>query len=74
MSETQFHRGPRHLVFCSYEKRLKTFSHWPPSLKQKKESMATAGFYYGGFADYVNLNLKIFSHVIQLFIGTMFLL
>ena len=46
--------GPRHLYFSSFQRRLNSFNDWPPGLKQTKEEMAKAGFYYGGYSDHVS--------------------
>ena len=36
-----------------YEDRLKTYEHWPKQIKQSKQNLARAGFYYTGEGDKV---------------------
>jgi len=47
-----FH-GPRHSSFVTEQARLKSFSFWPPSLTQKPQELAEAGFFYTGRSDQV---------------------
>lgn len=42
---------PKHPQFASYESRVRTFESWPKSLKQSKQDLANAGFYYTGIGD-----------------------
>jgi len=46
-------RGPANQRFITETSRLATFEGWPPSLNQKPEDLAKAGFYYEGRADEV---------------------
>ncbi|KAF2883024.1 hypothetical protein ILUMI_23162 [Ignelater luminosus] len=56
-SKLTFHKfdhskyGPRHPEYQCLENRLKSFMQWPPSIKQKPEQLAAAGFYYNDWAD-----------------------
>ena len=47
------HSGPAHPQYASPEARLRTFSEWPPGIKQSPELMAEAGLYYYGQSDQV---------------------
>ena len=40
--------------YASLQSRLKTFESWPPSLAQRPEDLADAGFYYRGSSDKVH--------------------
>lgn len=40
-----------HPNYVGYESRLKSYKYWPSALKQSKESLASAGFYYSGSGD-----------------------
>jgi E3 ubiquitin-protein ligase XIAP len=41
------------LEYCSYEKRLSSFSAWPTSTRVLPEALATAGFFFIGENDFV---------------------
>ncbi|XP_063372169.1 death-associated inhibitor of apoptosis 1-like [Cydia amplana] len=42
---------PPHPRYNTKAARLRTFKHWPKSIKQKPEELAEAGFYYTGQSD-----------------------
>lgn len=42
---------PKNPKYQSYDARLKSFDYWPISMRQTKEEMADAGFYYSGRGD-----------------------
>lgn len=44
-------REPSHPQFATRDARLRTFELWPKSMKQTKEEMADAGFFYTGKGD-----------------------
>ncbi|CAG9562710.1 unnamed protein product [Danaus chrysippus] len=43
--------GPKHPHYSSEDARLRTFSDWPRSMRQKPEELAEAGFFYTGQGD-----------------------
>ena len=47
------HSGPVHPQYASPEARLRTYSEWPPGIKQTPERLAEAGLYYYGQSDQV---------------------
>ncbi|XP_051157525.1 baculoviral IAP repeat-containing protein 3-like isoform X1 [Leptopilina boulardi] len=44
-------KGPVHTEYASYDARLRTFESWPKCMRQTKEQLADAGFYYTGKGD-----------------------
>lgn len=44
-------RGPAYTMYATSETRLKSFSTWPISLKQRPEKLCEAGFFYTGKSD-----------------------
>ena len=42
------HSGPRYKDYATEESRRRTFLNWPPSLPQKPDVLAEAGFFYAG--------------------------
>ena len=47
------HSGPVHPQYASPEARLRTYSEWPPGIKQTPEKLSEAGLYYYGQSDQV---------------------
>ena len=47
------HSGPVHPQYASTESRLRSFSEWPPGIKQSPERLSEAGLYYYGQSDQV---------------------
>lgn len=47
------HNGPKYVKYASPAARMRTFTAWPPALKQQKQKMVEAGFFYTGKSDMV---------------------
>ncbi|XP_024227584.1 E3 ubiquitin-protein ligase XIAP-like [Bombus impatiens] len=45
-------KNPENLDYATYESRLNSFESWPTYMKQTREDLADAGFYYAGVDDF----------------------
>lgn len=61
------HTGPAHPKYSTTESRNRTFSDWPPALKQRPKELAEAGFFYIGLSDQVgsSTGLAVVGYRIQ---------